>query len=122
MIYGSPHSYRGLVAGRSLSHSPLAANEVVVRVRAIAVNPIDAMPGFLYRVIVYRVIVRVQHMVSAIPDSLPFQQAGVLPLALSTAATGMFQQDHLGLAMPSADPVDRSDTVLVLGASTSAAM
>jgi hypothetical protein len=28
MIYGSPHSYRGLVAGRSLSHSPLAANEV----------------------------------------------------------------------------------------------
>jgi NADPH:quinone reductase-like Zn-dependent oxidoreductase len=117
MIYGSPHSYRGLVAARSLSHSPPAANEVVVRVRAIAVNPIDAMPGFLYRV-----IVRVQHMVSAIPDSLPFQQAGVLPLALSTAATGMFQQDHLGLAMPSADPVDRSDTVLVLGASSSAAM
>jgi NADPH:quinone reductase-like Zn-dependent oxidoreductase len=152
-------------------YTPPAANEVVVRVRAIAVNPIDAMPGYLYRVILpwlkfpavvgsdvageivevgasvtrlqpgdrvlghavgieksqnraaegafQRYVVLMGHMVSPIPDSLPFQQAAVLPLTLSTAATGMFQQDHLGLALPTADPVDRSETVLVWGGSTS---
>lgn len=43
----------------------------------------------------------------------------MLPLTLSTAATGMFQQDHLGLAMPTLKPVDRQQTVLVWGGSTS---
>lgn len=152
-------------------YTPPAANEVVVRVRAIAVNPVDAMPGFLYRVVVpwltfpavvgsdvagevvevgtgvtrlrpgdrvlghafgveksqnraaegafQHYVVLMRHMVSLIPDSLSFEQAAVLPLTLSTAATGMFQQDHLGLAMPGADPVDRSETVLVWGGSTS---
>ncbi|WP_030903509.1 zinc-binding alcohol dehydrogenase family protein [Streptomyces sp. NRRL F-5126] len=148
-----------------------AANEVVVRVRAIAVNPVDGLPGFLYRVVLpwltfpavvgsdvagevvevgsgvtrlrpgdrvlghafgveksqnraaegafQHYVVLMQHMVSPIPDSLPFEQAAVVPLTLSTAATGMFQQDHLGLAMPCADAVDRSETVLVWGGSTS---
>jgi NADPH:quinone reductase-like Zn-dependent oxidoreductase len=148
-----------------------AADEVVVRVRAVAVNPIDAMPGFAYRVILpwlkfpaiigndvagevvevgkgvtrlkvgervvghaagleksrnrpaeaafQRYVVLMEHMVSPIPDSLSFEQATVLPLGLSTAATGLFQEDHLGLALPSATPVDRSETVLVWGGSTS---
>jgi NADPH:quinone reductase-like Zn-dependent oxidoreductase len=148
-----------------------AANEVVVRVRAIAVNPIDGMPGFLYRVVLpwltfpavvgsdvagevvevgtgvtrlrpgdrvlghafgveksqnraaegafQHYVVLMQHMVSPIPDSLSFEQAAVLPLTLSTAATGMFQRDHLGLAMPGADPDDRPETVLVWGGATS---
>jgi NADPH:quinone reductase-like Zn-dependent oxidoreductase len=156
---------------RPAPYTPPAANEVVVRVRAIAVNPVDGLPGFLYRVILPwltfpavvgsdvagevvevgpgvtrlqpgdRVLghafgieksqnrpaegafqhyaVLMQHMVSSIPDSLPFVEAAVLPLALSTAATGMFQQDHLGLPMPSADPGQRSETVLVWGGSTS---
>lgn len=152
-------------------YTPPAANEVVVRVRAIAVNPIDGIPGFLYRVglpwltfpavvgsdvagevvevgagvprlqpgdrvlghafgveksqnraaegAFQHYVVLVRHMVSPIPDSLSFAQAAVLPLTLSTAATGMFQQDHLGLAMPGAEPVDRPETVLVWGGSTS---
>ncbi|MEU6410504.1 zinc-binding alcohol dehydrogenase family protein [Microbispora sp. NPDC046933] len=152
-------------------YTPPAANEVVVRVRAVAVNFIDGIPGFLYRVVLpwltfpavvgsdvagevvevgtgvarlrpgdrvlghafgveksqnraaegafQHYVVLMQHMVSPIPDSLPFEQAAVLPLALSTAATGMFQQDHLGLAMPVPDPVERSETVLVWGGSTS---
>jgi NADPH:quinone reductase-like Zn-dependent oxidoreductase len=151
--------------------TPPAANEVVVRVRAIAVNPVDGMPGFLYRVVLpwltfpavvgsdvagevvevgtgvtrlhpgdrvlghavgveksrnraaegafQHYVVLMQHMVSPIPDSLSSEQAAVLPLTLSTAATGLFQQNHLGLAMPSSDPVDRSETVLVWGGSTS---
>ncbi len=151
--------------------TPPAADEVVVRVRAVAVNPIDAMPGFAYRFVLpwltypavlgsdvagevvevgpgvtrLRVGDRVlghavgveksqnrpaegafQHyavlrsdLVSPIPDALPFEQAAVLPLTLSTAATGLFQADHLGLDLPGPHPVERPDTVLVWGGSTS---
>jgi NADPH:quinone reductase-like Zn-dependent oxidoreductase len=152
-------------------YTPPAAHEVVVRVRAVAVNPIDAMPGVGYRVVLpwlkfpavvgydvagevvevgtgvtrlqpgHRVIgcaagleksrnraaegafqhyvVLLEHMVCPIPNSLSFEQAAVLPLGLSTAATGLFQRDHLGLALPSATPADRLETVLVWGGSTS---
>jgi NADPH:quinone reductase-like Zn-dependent oxidoreductase len=63
-------------------------------------------------------VVLMAHMVSPIPESLSFQQAAVLPLQLSTAASGMFQHDGLGLALPTADPADRGETVLVWGGST----
>jgi hypothetical protein len=46
----------------------------------------------------------------------------VLPLALSTAAAGLFQQDHLALPLPAINPInppDRKETVLVWGVSTS---
>ncbi|SFK38257.1 NADPH:quinone reductase [Amycolatopsis sacchari] len=152
-------------------YTPPAPNEVVVRARALAVNPVDGMPGFAYRFVVpwltypavvgsdvagevvevgtgvtrlrpgdrvvghafgveksqnraaegafQHYVVLMQHMVAPIPDSLPFTQAAVLPLTLSTAATGLFQQDHLGLALPTADAPERHETVLVWGASTS---
>jgi len=63
-------------------------------------------------------VVLMAHMVSPIPDSLSFEQAAVLPLQLSTAATGLFQQDGLALALPTADPAERRETVLVWGGST----
>ncbi|HZC11515.1 MAG TPA: zinc-binding alcohol dehydrogenase family protein, partial [Mycobacterium sp.] len=63
--------------------------------------------------------VLMEHMVAPIPDSLSFEQAAVLPLALSTAAVGLFQKDQLGLPLPTADPVDQAETVLVWGGSTS---
>ncbi len=64
-------------------------------------------------------VVLMEHMVAPIPDSLAFEQAAVLPLALSTASCGLFQQDQLGLALPTTQPVERAETVLVWGASTS---
>lgn len=60
-----------------------------------------------------------QHMVSPIPDDLTFEQVAVLPLALSTASSGLFQNDQLGLALPTADIPVRGETVLVWGGSTS---
>jgi NADPH:quinone reductase-like Zn-dependent oxidoreductase len=63
-------------------------------------------------------VVLMAHMVSPIPDSLSFAQAAVLPLQLSTAATGLFQKDGLGLALPTAEPAERGETVLVWGGST----
>ncbi len=63
-------------------------------------------------------VVLLQHLVSPIPDTMSFEQAAVLPLQLATAATGLFQQDHLGLALPTPNPPDRETTVLVWGGST----
>jgi NADPH:quinone reductase-like Zn-dependent oxidoreductase len=155
---------------RPAPYTSPAAGEVGVRVRAVAVNPIDGIPGLLYRAVLpwltfpavigsdvageivevgadvtrlrpgdrvlghafgveksqnraaegafQRYVVLMEHMVSTIPDSLSFEKAAVLPLTLSTAATGLFQQDHLGLALPSTDPARRTETVLVWGGST----
>jgi NADPH:quinone reductase-like Zn-dependent oxidoreductase len=145
--------------------------EVVVRVGAVALNPVDNLPALGYRfgmpwltfpailggdvagevvevgpgVDRIRVgdrvlgmaagrekdrnspaeggfqqyVVLLQQLVSPIPDELPFERAAVLPLTLSTAATGLFQRDHLGLTLPAATPVGRSETVLIWGGSTS---
>lgn len=147
------------------------ADEIVVRAHAVAVNPVDGLPGWAYRVILpwltfpavvgsdvagevvevganvtrlrpgdrvvghafgversqnraaegafQHYVVLMQHMVTPIPDDMAFERAAVLPLTLSTAATGMFQRDHLGLRMPSVDAAGRDETVLVWGGSTS---
>jgi NADPH:quinone reductase-like Zn-dependent oxidoreductase len=60
------------------------------------------------------------HMTSKIPATLSFAQACVVPLALSTAACGLFQKDQLGMELPKADKVTAMNrTVLVWGGSTS---
>ncbi|EXJ57894.1 hypothetical protein A1O7_05317 [Cladophialophora yegresii CBS 114405] len=60
------------------------------------------------------------HMSSHIPDSLPYENAAVIPLGLSTAACALFQKDQLGLQFPSS-PAAKSTgrTVLIWGGSTS---
>jgi NADPH:quinone reductase-like Zn-dependent oxidoreductase len=145
-------------------------HEVVVRARAVAVNPVDAMAGPAYlfvapwlrypavvgsdvsgevvevgsavagiavgdRVLGHamslersqnrpsegayqRFVVLLDHMVSRIPDDLTFERAAVVPLTLSTAATGLFQRDHLALDLPSASPTAKGEVVLVWGAGT----
>ncbi len=58
-------------------------------------------------------------MASPIPDTMSYQAAAVLPLALSTAACGLFQKDHLALQYPSATATPTGKTLLVWGGSTS---
>jgi NADPH:quinone reductase-like Zn-dependent oxidoreductase len=60
-----------------------------------------------------------ERMASPIPDTMPFEDAAVLPLAVSTAASGLFQADYLGLRHPSANAEPTGETVLVWGGSTS---
>ncbi|MEY9855958.1 NADPH:quinone reductase-like Zn-dependent oxidoreductase [Catenulispora sp. GAS73] len=61
-----------------------------------------------------------EKMACPLPDAMPFEDAVVLPLAVSTAACGLFQTGHLGLRHPSANPEPTGQTVLVWGGSTSA--
>jgi NADPH:quinone reductase-like Zn-dependent oxidoreductase len=45
-------------------------------------------------------------LAAPIPDGMPFEEAAVLPLAVSTAASALFQSDQLGLVHPaSAVPI-----------------
>lgn len=50
---------------------------------------------------------------------MSFEQAAVLPLGLSTAASGMFEKGYLALEHPSLDPNPTGKTLVVWGGSTS---
>jgi len=54
-----------------------------------------------------------------IPEGMAFETAAVMPLGVSTAASGLFQTDYLGLAPPQAAPQPTGKTLLVWGGSTS---
>ncbi|MFJ4655160.1 zinc-binding alcohol dehydrogenase family protein [Nocardia sp. NPDC088792] len=60
-----------------------------------------------------------ERMTAPIPDTLPFEDAAALPLAVSTAACGLFQTDQLGLRHPTANTTPTGETLLVWGGSTS---
>ncbi len=58
-------------------------------------------------------------MAAPIPSTMSYERATVLPLALSTAACGLFQKDQLALHYPSATPTPTGRTLLIWGGSTS---
>jgi len=60
-----------------------------------------------------------ERLAAPIPDDLAYERAAVLPLALSTAACGLFQTDQLALQHPSASPTPTGETLLVWGGATS---
>lgn len=58
-------------------------------------------------------------LAAPIPDHMFFEEAAVLPLAVSTAASALFQTDQLGLRHPTAGAPVTRETVVVWGGSTS---
>lgn len=62
-----------------------------------------------------------ENLVSTIPDSLPYEQACVLPLCLSTAACGLYMKDYLALPHPTVKTEKGSagKYLIVWGGSTS---
>lgn len=60
-----------------------------------------------------------ESVTSAIPDFISFEQASVLPLGLSTAASGLFGKDFLAFPAPTLDPKPTGETVLIWGGSSS---
>lgn len=56
---------------------------------------------------------------SAIPDSLSYTDASVLPMGISTAASGLFTTEYCGLSFPTTNTKSTGQTFLVWGASTS---
>ncbi|MDE3010984.1 MAG: zinc-binding alcohol dehydrogenase family protein [Pseudomonadota bacterium] len=61
-----------------------------------------------------------QEAATVLPDSVSFEQAAVLPLAIATAACGLFLEDQLGLRTPCVEaPMPTGKTVLIWGGSSS---
>jgi NADPH:quinone reductase-like Zn-dependent oxidoreductase len=56
---------------------------------------------------------------SHLPASISYAQAAVLPLAIGTAACGLFQKDYLALQHPTVPPKPTGETVLIWGGATS---
>jgi NADPH:quinone reductase-like Zn-dependent oxidoreductase len=165
-----PATRANLVVGPASEVDP-RAGEIVVRARAVAVNPFDryiqamgdVIAGYLaYPAVLgtdvagevvavgagvtrFRVgdrvvghaagleksrnraaegafqerVVLLADMAAPIPDALSLEEAAVLPLGLSTAACGLFQQDFLGLRAPKVRPEPTGEVVLIWGGSTS---
>lgn len=60
-----------------------------------------------------------QNMTSAIPNSMGYETACVMPLGLSTASCALFMKDYLALPFPTTNPTPSGKTLLVWGGSTS---
>ena len=59
-------------------------------------------------------------MASEIPDSISFESAAVIPLGLSTAPAGLFQDDFLKLQFPTVPPQKQTgNTLLIWGGASS---
>lgn len=63
-----------------------------------------------------------EHMSSPIPEAMSYADASVLPLALTTAAAGLFEEGQLSLELPSAAARERNQDVLIFGGATSVGM
>lgn len=162
--------YADLTVGPAPYTAP-GATDIVIRNRALAVNPLDAVKqstgDFMYRWLPYPVIlgedvagdvvevgsavtrfrvgdrvlayavgmekgrdhqaeggfqhytVAREQLTAPLPAGLSYEDAVVLPLGISTAATALFQKDQLGLRHPSAAPDASGEVVVVWGGSTS---
>jgi NADPH:quinone reductase-like Zn-dependent oxidoreductase len=58
-------------------------------------------------------------LTTIIPDDVPYSDAAVVPLGITTAACGLFQSDLLALELPSASSKPRDQWVIIWGGSTS---
>ncbi|KAF2853063.1 zinc-binding oxidoreductase CipB [Plenodomus tracheiphilus IPT5] len=60
-------------------------------------------------------------LASELPDDIPFEEACVVPVGLSTAACALFQESDLGLQLPASGEIDLTTrkTVLIWGGSSS---
>ena len=63
--------------------------------------------------------VLLDYMVSPIPSTMSYEDAAVVPLGVSAAACGMFQEDQLNLHYPSLNPKPTGKTLLIWGGSSS---
>lgn len=59
------------------------------------------------------------NLTTVIPVSVPYAEAAVIPLGVTTAACGLFQKDLLALELPSVNAKPRDQWVIITGGATS---
>ncbi len=60
-----------------------------------------------------------ERLTTVIPDQVSYAEAAVVPLGLTTAATGLFQSDLLALDLPGGETKSRDQWVIIWGGATS---
>lgn len=63
--------------------------------------------------------VALEQLAAALPSHLSFEEGAVMPLAISTAAAGLYLPEYLGLPLPSSEPNHTDKTLLIWGGSSS---
>ncbi|KIW09310.1 uncharacterized protein PV09_00225 [Verruconis gallopava] len=63
--------------------------------------------------------IAVADLAAKLPSWIPFEEGAVLPLAISTAASGLYTKNFLHLSYPSTDSRPTGRSILVYGASSS---
>ena len=58
-------------------------------------------------------------LAAPLPDTITFEEAVVIPLGVSTAASALFQNDQIGLRHPGSAPGHGREAVVIWGGSTS---
>ncbi|RHZ62473.1 zinc-binding alcohol dehydrogenase family protein [Aspergillus thermomutatus] len=61
----------------------------------------------------------IEGLTASIPADISFEQAVVLPLAISTATAGLYLPEYLGLPLPSLNPGSSGKTLLIWGGASS---
>jgi len=64
-------------------------------------------------------VVLLPELTTHIPSTMSYESASVIPLALTTAAAGLFEKDQLALQLPSLPPKPTGTILIVWGGSTS---
>jgi len=57
--------------------------------------------------------------IAKIPDSVSYEEACVFPICLTTAATALFDSNHLALPLPQLQPQPQGKVILIWGGSSS---
>ncbi len=113
-----------LVLGWDVAGEVVAVGEEVTRFRVgdrvvgLAVGQDKAVNDSAEDAFQNYVLLR-EHMAAPLPPALMYEDAAVLPLAVSTAASGLFQTDYLALDHPNGSAQGTGKTLLVWGGSTS---
>ncbi|KAI1098445.1 GroES-like protein [Jackrogersella minutella] len=91
-------------------------DRVIGQAAACAPNSNDPAEGAFQHYTVLR-----EHLAAVIPDGMPYEQAVVLPLALLTAACGLFHEDFLALDPPAvpATPPSNNRAIIITGGASS---
>ncbi|KAK9850306.1 hypothetical protein MYU51_012189 [Penicillium brevicompactum] len=63
--------------------------------------------------------VALERLAAALPSHLSFEDGAVMPLAISTAAAGLYLPEYLGLPLPSSEPNPTNKILLIWGGSSS---
>ncbi|KAL9489811.1 hypothetical protein ACSS6W_002088 [Trichoderma asperelloides] len=96
----APRQKRSVNAVKIAPYTAASNNEIVIKVKNIAINPVD---------------VEIQQMgITKIPHNVEYKDAVVLPLGISTAACCLFQESNLLFRAPSLNDTKPGNGQIVL--------